>query len=128
MDVLRTNGDRLWSSLMEIGKIGGTSGGGCHRLALSPEEGRARDLFRTWAEQAGCAVAVDPIGNMFARRSGTDPDAEAVAIGSHLDTVPKGGKFDGAYGMMAGLEVMRCLQELGLETRRPVELVMWTNE
>ena len=126
--MLRVNGDRLWAALMEIGEIGGTPAGGCHRLALSDDDGRARDLFRRWAEEAGCTVTVDAIGNMFARREGTDPDAAPVAMGSHLDTVPKGGKFDGAYGMIAGIEVMRRLRDLGIGTRRPVELVMWTNE
>lgn len=124
----RVNGDRLWSSLVEIGEIGGTPGGGCRRLALSEEDGRARDLFRRWAEEAGCTVTVDGIGNIFARREGTDRKAAPVAIGSHLDTVPTGGKFDGAYGVMAGLEVLRSLRELDIETRLPIELVAWTNE
>jgi beta-ureidopropionase / N-carbamoyl-L-amino-acid hydrolase len=124
----RVNGDRLWSTLMEIGSIGETSGGGCRRLALSAEDGRARDLFRRWAEEAGCTVTVDGIGNIFARREGTDRDAPPLAIGSHLDTVPTGGKFDGAYGVMAGLEVLRCLQDLDVTTRLPIELIAWTNE
>lgn len=128
MNALRANGERLWSTLMDIGEIGGTPAGGCRRLALSDEDGRARDLFRNWAQDAGCTVSIDRIGNIFVRREGTEPNAEPIAMGSHLDTVPTGGKFDGVYGMMAGLEVMRRLQELGLETRRPVELVMWTNE
>lgn len=128
MGIERVNGDRLWSALMEIGRIGETHGGGCRRLALSEEDGRARDLFCRWAREAGCTVTVDAIGNIFARRDGTQRDAPAVAIGSHLDTVPTGGKFDGVYGVMAGLEVMRRLQELGLTTRLPVELVVWTNE
>src|SRR5690606_41009130 len=113
---------------MEIGRIGETPGGGCRRLALSEEEGRARDLFCRWAREAGCTVTVDAIGNIFARREGTERDAPPVAIGSHLDTVPTGGKFDGVYGVMAGLEVMRRLQELEITTRLPVELVAWTNE
>lgn len=128
MNMPRVNGDRLWSALMEMGSIGGTVGGGCRRLALSPEEGRARDLFRRWAEEAGCTVTVDAIGNIFARREGTDRDAPPLAIGSHLDTVPTGGKFDGAYGVLAGLEVLRCLQDRGITTRLPIELISWTNE
>lgn len=126
--MLRVNGDRLWSALMEIGEIGGTPGGGCRRLALSEEDGRARDLFREWAEEAGCTVTVDGIGNIFARREGTDQAAAPVAIGSHLDTVPTGGKFDGLYGVMAGLEVLRRLRDLDLQTRLPIEVIAWTNE
>ena len=126
--MLRVNGDRLWSALMEIGEIGGTPGGGCRRLALSEEDGRARDLFRKWAEEAGCSVTVDGIGNIFARREGTDQAAAPVAIGSHLDTVPTGGKFDGVYGVMAGLEVLRRLGDLDLQTRLPIEVIAWTNE
>ncbi|MBN9469241.1 MAG: Zn-dependent hydrolase [Bosea sp.] len=128
MSMLRVNGDRLWSALMEIGEIGGTPGGGCRRLALSEEDGRARDLFRKWAEEAGCSVTVDGIGNIFARREGTDHAAAPVAIGSHLDTVPTGGKFDGVYGVMAGLEVLRRLRDLDLQTRLPIEVIAWTNE
>ncbi|TDR89995.1 N-carbamoyl-L-amino-acid hydrolase [Enterovirga rhinocerotis] len=128
MNMLRVNGDRLWSSLTEMGGIGGTPGGGCRRLALSEEERQARDLFCRWAREAGCEVTVDAIGNIFARREGTDPDASPVAMGSHLDTVPTGGRFDGAYGVLAGLEALRRLDDLGLRTRRPIELVSWTNE
>jgi N-carbamoyl-L-amino-acid hydrolase len=128
MNTLRVDGERLWSSLMEMGEIGGTPAGGCHRPSLSDEDGRARDLFRRWAEEAGCTVSVDAIGNIFARREGREPEAEPVAMGSHLDTVPMGGKFDGPLGVMAGLEAMRRLRDLGIETRRPIELVMWTNE
>jgi len=125
---LRVNGDRLWSSLMEIGEFGGTEKGGCHRLALSHEDKLARDLFCRWAREAGCTVTVDAIGNIFARREGTDPDAKPIVMGSHLDTVPKGGKFDGILGVMAGLEVLRRLNELSIQTRHPIELVCWTNE
>jgi N-carbamoyl-L-amino-acid hydrolase len=128
MNSERVDGERLWSSLMEMGRIGETPGGGCRRLALSEEEGRARDLFCRWAQEAGCTVTVDAIGNIFARREGTDRDAAPVAIGSHLDTVPTGGKFDGAYGVLAGLEVLRRLRELVRTTRLPVELIAWTNE
>src|ERR1700761_3869658 len=128
MNMPRVNGDRLWSALMEMGAIGATSGGGCRRLALSAEEGVARDLFRRWAEEVGCTVTVDGIGNIFARREGMDRDAPPLAIGSHLDTVTTGGKFDGAYGVMAGLEVLRCLRDCGIPTRLPIELISWTNE
>lgn len=128
MSMHRVNGDRLWSTLMEIGSIGETSGGGCRRLALSEEDGQARDLFRRWAEEAGCTVTVDGIGNIFARKEGTDRSAPPLAIGSHLDTVPTGGKFDGVYGVMAGLEVLRRLQDLNVTTRLPIELIAWTNE
>lgn len=128
VDMQRVDGERLWSALMEIGAIGETPGGGCRRLALSDEDGNARDLLRRWAEEAGCTVTVDAIGNMFARREGRERNAAPVAIGSHLDTVPTGGKFDGAYGVIAGLEVLRRLQELELTTRLPIELINWTNE
>lgn len=128
MSMPTVNADRLWSTLMEMGQIGGTAGGGCRRLALSQEDHRARGLFRRWAEEAGCTVTVDGIGNIFARREGTDRTAPPVAVGSHLDTVPTGGKFDGAYGVMAGLEVLRRLQDLDITTRLPIELIAWTNE
>jgi N-carbamoyl-L-amino-acid hydrolase len=128
MSMPRVNGDRLWSALMELGAIGETPGGGCRRLALSDEEGQARDLFKRWAEQTGCTVTIDAIGNIFARREGTEAGAAPIVMGSHLDTVPTGGKFDGAYGVMAGLEVLRCLQESGHSARLPIELVAWTNE
>jgi beta-ureidopropionase / N-carbamoyl-L-amino-acid hydrolase len=128
MDMPRVDGHRLWSALMEIGLIGETPGGGCRRPALSEEDGRARDLFRRWALEAGCTVTIDGIGNIFARREGTDGTAAPVAIGSHLDTVPTGGKFDGVYGVMAGLEVLRRLRDLDLATRLPIEVIVWTNE
>lgn len=128
MSMPTANAERLWSTLMEMGEIGGTAGGGCRRLALSDDERRARDLFRRWAKQAGCSVTVDAIGNIFARREGSDRNAPPVVIGSHLDTVPTGGKFDGAYGVLAGLEVLRRQQELDFKTRLPIELVAWTNE
>jgi beta-ureidopropionase / N-carbamoyl-L-amino-acid hydrolase len=124
----RVNADRLWSTLMDMGSIGETPGGGSRRLALSAEDGEARNLFRRWAEEAGCNVTVDAIGNMFARREGTNREALPLAIGSHLDTVPTGGKFDGPYGVLAGLEVMRCLCDFDVTTRLPIELIAWTNE
>lgn len=128
MTLPRVDKERLWSSLMEIGEIGGTEAGGCRRPALSDEDRRARDLVCRWAEEAGCTVTIDGIGNIFARRAGRVADAPPVVMGSHIDTVPTGGRFDGVYGVMAGLEVMRRLNELGVTTEAPVEVVVWTNE
>ncbi len=128
MDNLRINADRLWRSLMELAQIGATPKGGVRRLTLTEEDRRARDLFARWAREAGFAVEVDGIGNVFARRAGTDPAAAPIAMGSHLDSQPSGGKFDGAYGVMAGLEVLRTLNDAGIATRAPMEVVSWTNE
>jgi N-carbamoyl-L-amino-acid hydrolase len=128
MDNLRTNADRLWNSLMALAKIGATPKGGVKRLTLTEEDRRARDLFGQWAREAGLAVEVDGIGNIFARRAGADPSLPPVAMGSHLDSQPSGGKFDGAYGVMAGLEVLRSLNDAGVRTRAPMEVVSWTNE
>ena len=128
MQQLRINGDRLWQSLMELARIGATPKGGVRRLTLSETDREARDLFARWAREAGLEVEVDAIGNMFARRTGSDPSLPPVAMGSHLDSQPSGGKFDGAYGVMAGLEVLRTLNEAGTETRAPLEVVSWTNE
>ncbi|MDE2362405.1 MAG: Zn-dependent hydrolase [Hyphomicrobiales bacterium] len=125
---LRINSDRLWDSLMEMAEIGGTPAGGCNRQALTPEDARGRALFKRWCEEAGCVVSVDELGSMFARRAGTDEHLPPVMIGSHLDTQPTGGKFDGVLGVLAALEVMRVLKESGVRTRRPIELVNWTNE
>jgi len=125
---LKVNGERLWASLMELAQIGGTPKGGVCRIALTDLDRQGRDLFVRWAEEAGCRVEVDAVGNIFARRPGRRADLPAVATGSHLDTQPTGGKFDGAYGVMAGLEVLRTLNDLGIETERPVEVVAWTNE
>ena len=125
---LRINSDRLWASLMEMAEIGGTPAGGCNRQALTADDARGRALFKRWCEAAGCTVSVDRLGSMFARRAGTDDSLAPVMIGSHLDTQPTGGKFDGVLGVLAGLEVMRALQESGVRTRRPIELVNWTNE
>lgn len=122
------NADRLWQSLMEIARIGATAEGGNCRLALSPEDTAARALFRRWCEPLGLHFEQDAIGNMFFRREGLQPEAGAVAFGSHLDTVPTGGRFDGPFGVLAGLEVMRALDQAGLRTRAPLELVNWTNE
>jgi N-carbamoyl-L-amino-acid hydrolase len=128
MDNLRIDADRLWRSLMELARIGATPKGGVKRLTLTDEDRQARELFAHWAREARLAVEVDAIGNIFARRAGTDPALAPVAMGSHLDSQPSGGKFDGAYGVMAGLEVLRTLNEAGVHTRASLEVVSWTNE
>src|SRR5580700_42141 len=125
---LTVNGERLWASLMELAQIGATDKGGVCRLAASDLDGAARRLFIRWCEEAGCAVTVDRIGNIFARRPGRNPTLPPVMTGSHLDTQPTGGRFDGAYGVMAGLELVRSLNDVGYETEAPVEIVAWTNE
>jgi beta-ureidopropionase / N-carbamoyl-L-amino-acid hydrolase len=122
------NGDRQWQSLMEMAEIGATPAGGVCRLSLSDEDKVSRDLFVRWVEEAGCVVRIDRVGNIFARRAGTDPDAPPVIIGSHLDTQPLGGRFDGSYGVLAGLEVVRTLNDAGTETRAPIDIVNWTDE
>ncbi|HJS36802.1 MAG TPA: Zn-dependent hydrolase [Burkholderiales bacterium] len=128
MTNLRINAERLWGSLMELARIGATPKGGVKRLTLTEEDRGARDLFVRWAREAGLSVEVDAVGNIFARRAGTDASAAPVAMGSHLDSQPSGGKFDGAYGVMAGLEVLRTLDDAGVRTRAPLEVVSWTNE
>ena len=128
MAELRINGARLWESLMTLARIGETPRGGVCRVALSDVDRAGRDLFVRWAEEAGCTVEVDQMGNIFARRAGSDPTLAPVMTGSHLDTQPTGGKFDGAYGVLAGLEVIRALNDANHTTRRPVEVVAWTNE
>lgn len=125
---LKINPERLWSTLMETARFGGTPKGGIKRLALSDEDKMVRDWFRDACEAAGLSVTVDGIGNMFATRPGTDPSLPAVAFGSHLDTQPAGGKFDGILGVLAGLEAIRTLADAGYETRHPLTLVNWTNE
>ncbi len=125
---LTVNQDRLWDSLMEMAKIGpGVAGGNC-RLALSDFDREGRDLFVRWCQEAGCSITVDKMGNIFARRPGTDPAMDPVATGSHLDTQPTGGKFDGVFGVLAGLEVIRTLNDNGIETQAPIEVSVWTNE
>ena len=128
MKNLAVDGERLWASLMEMGEIGETPAGGSRRLALSREDGAARDLFVRWAEQAGCTITVDRVGNIFARRAGQHDSRPPVCIGSHLDTVPTGGKFDGVFGVLAGLEVLRTLNDTDVRTRAPLEVIVWTNE
>lgn len=125
---LRINGERLWDSLMEMAKIGATEKGGNCRLALTDLDREARDRFVRWCREAGCTVRVDKMGNIFARRPGRNDDLPPVMTGSHLDTQPTGGRFDGVYGVLAGLEVVRSLNDLGYETEHPVEVVVWTNE
>ena len=124
----KVDGDRLWRSLMALAEIGATPKGGVRRLALTDEDRCARDLFAGWAGAAGCTVSVDRIGNLFARRAGRDESLAPVVSGSHLDSQPTGGKFDGAYGVLAALEAVRALNDAGARTRRPIEIVSWTNE
>ncbi|MDD0974190.1 Zn-dependent hydrolase [Pseudomonas fontis] len=122
------NGDRLWQSLMDLARLGATVKGGVCRLALTDLDRQARDLFVQWAEAAGCTVSVDQVGNIFARRPGRNPQLPPVMTGSHIDTQPTGGKFDGCFGVLAGLEVLRTLNDLKVETEAPLEVVVWTNE
>lgn len=124
----RINGERLWDSLMAMAEIGATPKGGVKRLTLTEVDRQGRDTFIRWCEALGLAVRVDAIGNIFARREGRDPSRQPVLMGSHLDSQPTGGKFDGALGVIAGLEVMRALAEHGIETEAPIELVNWTDE
>ena len=125
---VRINGARLWDSLMEMARIGATPKGGCKRLTLTDLDKESRQLFRKWCEAEGCAVKVDEMGNMFGRRPGADEALPPVMMGSHLDTQPTGGKFDGALGVLGALEVVRSLNDLKIKTRRPIEIANWTNE
>ncbi len=120
--------DRLWDRLMEMAQIGATQKGGVNRQALTPEDAKARRKLADWAYERGFAVFQDAIGNMFVRRSGTDDGLPPVTTGSHLDTQPTGGKFDGAFGVLAGFEALEALEDAGVKTRHPVEVVAWTNE
>ena len=122
------DGERLWHSLMEMAKIGATEKGGNCRLALTDLDRDSRNLFVQWCRDAGCSIKVDKMGNIFARRDGRNNDLPPVMTGSHLDTQPTGGRFDGVYGVLAGLEVIRSLNDLGYETEHPVETTVWTNE
>ncbi|MDD1966509.1 Zn-dependent hydrolase [Pseudomonas putida] len=126
--MLKINGERLWQSLMAMAEIGATARGGSCRLALSEEDKAGRELFAHWCREAGLTLSVDRIGNLFACRAGTDPEAAPVMMGSHLDTQPEGGRFDGVYGVLAGLEVIRRLNDLNIQTRKPLEVAVWTNE
>ena len=122
------NRDRLWQSLMELARLGATVKGGVCRLALTDLDRQARDLFVKWCIDAGCTVSIDAVGNIFARRPGRNPDLPPVMTGSHIDTQPTGGKFDGNYGVLAGLEVVRTLNDHGVTTEAPIEVAWWTNE
>jgi len=125
---IRIDGARLWASIMEMAEIGATANGGSHRLTLSDEDKTGRDLFAAWCQEAGLSMSVDEMGDMFARRPGSDDAQAPVGIGSHLDTQPFGGKFDGVFGVLAGLEVVRTLNDHGITTAAPLEVVNWTNE
>jgi N-carbamoyl-L-amino-acid hydrolase len=128
MQALTINAERLWESLMTMAQIGATPRGGVCRLALTDEDREARDLFVRWAKEAGCTVEIDQIGNIFIRRAGRDASLPPVMTGSHLDSQPTGGKFDGVYGVLAGLEVIRTLNDHNYVTKHPIEVVAWTNE
>jgi beta-ureidopropionase / N-carbamoyl-L-amino-acid hydrolase len=128
MTRLQVNGERLWQSLMTMAEIGATAKGGVNRQTLTDDDKRGRDLLRRWCEDAGLAVTVDQMGSMFGHRRGRDADRPPVVLGSHLDSQPTGGKFDGALGVLAALEVIRTLNDRGVETEAPLEVVNWTNE
>ena len=125
---LQVDGQRLWQRLMALARFGATEKGGVCRLALSDLDRQAREQFRQWALALGCSLRTDAIGNIFARREGSEPTLRAVATGSHIDTQPSGGKFDGNYGVLAGLEVLHTLNDAGIRTRAALEVCVWTNE
>jgi N-carbamoyl-L-amino-acid hydrolase len=125
---LRVDGARLWQRLMTLAAIGATPRGGVCRIALTDLDRQGRELFATWAAELDCTLRRDAIGNLFARRAGTEDHLPAVATGSHIDTQPTGGKFDGNYGVLAGLEVLHALNDHGVRTRAPMEVCVWTNE
>jgi beta-ureidopropionase / N-carbamoyl-L-amino-acid hydrolase len=125
---LRINGDRLWDSLMEMARIGPGVAGGNNRQTLTDADKAGRELFQRWCEEAGLTMGVDRMGTMFMTRAGTDPEALPVYVGSHLDTQPTGGKYDGVLGVLAGLEVVRSMNDLGIRTRHPIVVTNWTNE
>ena len=125
---LKINGDRLWNSLMDMAEIGPGVAGGNNRQTLTDEDGEGRHLFQKWCDAAGCSMGVDQMGNMFAMRPGTDPDALPVYVGSHLDTQPTGGKYDGVLGVLGGLEIIRSLNDLGIRTKHPIVVTNFTNE
>lgn len=125
---LRIDGERLWSSLMEMAQIGPGIAGGNNRQTLTDEDAEGRALFQRWCDAAGCTMGIDAMGTMFARREGTDPDALPVYVGSHLDTQPTGGKYDGVLGVLAGLEIVRQLNDMNIATRHPIVVTNWTNE
>jgi len=125
---LRINGDRLWESLMDMAKIGPGIAGGNNRQTLTDSDKQGRELFQRWCDDAGLTMGVDKMGTMFMTRAGTDPEALPVYIGSHLDTQPTGGKYDGVLGVLAGLEVVRSMNDLGIKTKHPIVVTNWTNE
>ncbi|MDX8497675.1 Zn-dependent hydrolase [Mesorhizobium sp. VK4C] len=125
---LRVNSDRLWDSIMEMAKIGPGIAGGNNRQTLTDSDKQGRELFKSWCDQAGLTMGVDQMGTMFMTRAGTDPDALPVYVGSHLDTQPTGGKYDGVLGVLSGLEVVRSLNDLGIKTKHPIVVTNWTNE
>ncbi|CUI01159.1 Zn-dependent hydrolase [Leisingera aquaemixtae] len=125
---LKINGDRLWDSLMEMAKIGPGVAGGNNRQTLTDADGEGRALFQKWCEEAGCTMGLDQMGNMFAMRAGTDPDALPVYVGSHLDTQPTGGKYDGVLGVLAGLELIRSLNDMNIKTKHPIVATNFTSE
>lgn len=127
-DAVRVNGDRLWNHLVEMAQIGATPKGGVCRVALTDKDKAGRDLFVKWCQRAGCTITIDQIGNIIARRAGTRDDLLPVMMGSHLDSQPTGGKFDGAYGVLAALEVIETLNDRDIYTRAALEIVSWTNE
>ena len=122
------DGQRLWDSLMAMAEIGPSPNGGSHRLALTDEDAAGRHLLIEWGQALGLTLRVDRVGNMFLRRAGKRGDLDPIGVGSHLDTQPKGGRFDGVLGVLAGLEALRTLDDHGVVTQRPLELVVWTNE
>ncbi len=125
---LKVNGERLWDSLMEMAKIGPGIAGGNNRQTVTDDDAKGRALFQDWCTAAGSSMGLDQMGNMFARREGTDPDALPVYVGSHLDTQPTGGKYDGVLGVLGGLEIIRSLNDLGIKTKHPIVVTNWTNE
>ncbi|MEM9369866.1 MAG: Zn-dependent hydrolase [Pseudomonadota bacterium] len=125
---LTIDGERLWDSLMEMAKIGPGIAGGNNRQTLTDEDGEGRALFQRWCKAEGLGMGLDRLGNMFARRDGTEPDLPPVYVGSHLDTQPTGGKYDGVLGVLAGLEIIRTLNAREIRTRHPIVVVNWTNE
>lgn len=125
---LRVDGERLWSRLMAMAEVGATPAGGSNRQALSDDDAAGRELFVEWARRAGCSIETDAVGNLFARRPGSNPEAPPIVLGSHLDTQPTGGRFDGVYGVLGALEVVERLNDVSIRTVAPLEVAVWTNE
>ena len=125
---LRINSDRLWDSIHKMAEIGPGVAGGSNRQTVTDEDGEGRRLFQKWCEEAGCTMGVDQMGTMYMRREGSDPNALPVYVGSHLDTQPTGGRYDGVLGVLAGLEIVRTLNDLNIKTKHPIVVTNWTNE